>query len=376
MDERITRVLEEVPGETLAQVAGGILGLAEARLDGPLEFTEIKKPHAEDRTIAIVRVSGTAGGRAWSSVIKLVDLAIPGAERVVGLTWPEYEEFVYERGHFAGDGLNFRPARCYAVTRPQGQLKLFWLEDLTGARGTPFTLDQIAQMARHLGEWNGHHLGALPDLGFPLGRDAYVRRNKGWNYPKWVADLDKHADHPLVRATFGGSHEVVGRLVTTADPLLERLLSAPHAFAFGDCSAGNVFYRSTETVAIDWASLTDDPIGVDGGCLIGSTFSWGPQFMDPMRAERELFEGYVGGLRSGGWHGDVADVRRAALAQISGYLIITALTPVLLITGNEWVHNFIEGRFGLPKEEICAQLSEQVKLLPGFIEEIEGLLAD
>lgn len=376
MDERVARILGDVPVETLRQVAAGSLGAPAPHLDGPPHFSEIRTPHAEDRTIAIVRASGTAGGRGWSSVIKVIDLAIAVADRVAGQTRPEYEEFVYEYGHFTGEGLSFRPARCYAVSRPEGQLKLLWLEDLTNARGTPFTLEQLAQMARHLGEWNGYHCGALPSLGFPLGHDAYIRRITGWNYPKWLAELSRLRDHPLARATFGDQpDDSVRRLVAVLDRLLDRLRTAPHGLAFGDCSAGNVFYRPQETVAIDWASLTDDPVGVEGGCLIGSAFSWGPDFLDTIRAERGLFDAYLGGLRTGGWTGDAADARRAAFAQMGGYLTTLAITPAVLITGNDWVRNFITGRFGLPDDETCRRIAGAVALLPGFIDEIEDLLA-
>jgi hypothetical protein len=375
MDDRTTRVLAAVSDETLAKVAAGALGVPEAHLDGAPEFTEIRKPHAEDRTIAIVRVAGTAGGQAWSSVIKLVDLAIPAAERVVGLTLPENEELVYERRLFVEENLPFRPARCYAVTRPEGQLKLLWLEDLTGARGSPFALEQIAQMASHIGEWNGRHSGPLPALGIPIGRDAFVRRITGWNFGQRFAELDRYREHPFVRSTFRGSEPgILHSLLATTNRLIDRVLGARHALAFGDCSAGNLFHLPTQTVAIDWASLTDDPTGVDGGCFIGSNFSWGRDFMDVVRAERELFDAYLGGLRQGGWSGDPLDIRRAGLAQMAGYLLVTSITPSMLVAGSDWLQSFLEGRFGLPTEEICARLSDLVAMVPRFTDEIEALL--
>jgi hypothetical protein len=376
MDARIATIVRGTTLQTLQQVVAGVLGSdAPVGLDGPPQFAEIRRPHAEDRTIGIVRASGTAGGRTWSSVVKIVDLAIPGAERTAGLTWPENEEHVYERGLFADEGLSFRAARCYALTRPEGEVRLFWLEDLSGAQGTPFTLEQLARMTRHLGEWNGRHSEAPPTLGFPLGRDAYVRRFSGWNYPKQLARLESNADHPLVRAAFrSGAAATLRALVASTARLLERLSAAPHGLAFGNISAGNVFSLPHETVAIDWASLTDDPVGVDGGCLIGSSFSWGPAFMDVVRAQAELFESYMEGLRAGGWYGERDDARRASLAQIGSYLITTALTPSLLVDGDDWLRNFIEGRFGLPQADVCARLSDLVAILPGFVEEIEGLL--
>lgn len=376
MDSRVSAILDTMPREVLERVAAGALGQGAARLDGPVDYTEIKKPHAEERTIAIVRASGSVGARQWSSVIKLVDLGIEGAERLAGMTWPENEEHVYEQGYFADEGLRFRPARCYAVTRPQDQIKLFWLEDLTGAKAPPFAVDEIAQMARHLGEWNGAHAGTLPDLNFALGRDAYVRRLRGFDFVAMLADLERLGEHELIRATFRGrSSAALRRLLGAADRLLERVKLAPHSLAFGDCTAGNLFHLPAETVAVDWASLTNDPTGVDGGCFIGSTLTWGADFMRAVEAERELFESYCEGLRAGGWRGKPDDVRRAALAQMAAYLLISVLSPVVLANGGSWVRGFLEGRFGLPQEEICLRLAALVDVLPGYADEIETLLA-
>lgn len=375
MDERVQRLLTEVPDNVLRRVAAGALGLPAAALDGGPSFAEIRRPHAEERTIAIVRVTGRAAGHAWSSVIKVLDLSIPAPEHVAGLTRPEYEELVYERGYFQTDGLKFRPARCHAVTRPEGEIKLLWLEDLTEARSAPFTLDEVARMARDLGEWNGYHLTDAPDFGFPIGRDGYRARVSGWNHAARLQELAENADHAFVRAAYpGGSIDPARRLLAVLERLVERVAAMPHALAFGDCAVGNVFWRPTETVAIDWASLTVDPVGVDGGCLVGSCLSWGPDFMKAVRAERDLSESYVAGLRAGGWSGEASDLRRAALAQIGGYLMVTAILPGMIITQPKWI-GFVESRFGLPKEEVCERLADLIGALPGYADEMDTLLA-
>jgi len=375
MDQRIAQVLAQTPRTTLEIVASGALSLPNAKLEAPPSFSEIKRPHAEERTIGIVRVAGTVGGCPWSSVVKLVDLGIPGSDRVGGMTWPEYEEFVYEQHLFADEGMSFRPARCYAVTRPEGDLKLFWLDDLSGNRGAPFSIEEISRMAGHLGEWNGRHTSAMPQLSFPLGRDAYVHRVRGWNYPKHLAQLSQNRDHPTVRAVYpDGSHAILTRLIDVVDRLMKRILGAPHGFAFGDCSVGNVFSLPHETVAIDWASLTDDPIGVDGGCLVGSSLSWGPEFIATVRAESDLWQCYVDGLRREGWRGDDADLRRAGLAQIGSYLMAMSTTPNLFVSGDERMRTFLQGRFGLPEPEIVKRLGEAVLLMPAYADEIEALL--
>ena len=99
-------------------------------------------------------VNSDAPARAWSSVTKIIDLAVEGQNRHMGsATSPKNEELVYERGHFIGTGLRFRPAHCFHISHP-GEYTVLWLADLTGAKGAPFEVDELAQMARHLGEWN------------------------------------------------------------------------------------------------------------------------------------------------------------------------------------------------------------------------------
>ena len=79
----------------------------------------------------------------------------------------------------AGDGQKFRPARCHLVLRPEGGIRVFWLEDLTKAEHGPFGVERLSEMARHLGEWSGAHRD-IPDLKFALPRDLYLTR---WAQP-------------------------------------------------------------------------------------------------------------------------------------------------------------------------------------------------
>jgi len=373
MDERLASILASIPVHELARVAEGALGTAGVAIDGSPKFTEITNPHAEDRTIGIVKIAGTASGQRWSAVAKLVDLAVPAPPRLKG-TAPEHEETVYEQGYFSGDGRPFRPARCYLVSRPSPHLKVIWLEDLTGARGPPFSLDQIAQIARHLGEWNGHQAALPQAVSFPIGRDCYALRFLSWDHAAFGARLRNLEEHPTVHALY--RHHPTGMAATflsLMETLLARAATHPHSLAFGDCSAGNLFYLPDETVAIDWASLTDDPLGVDGGCSVGSCTTWGPDYALVVRHERELFEMYLAGLRSSGWQFDPRDVRRAAFGQLGHYLLNLMTMPVMVVDG---MHRaFLEKRFGLQLEEIPERGAVAIDMMPSYIEELQDLLA-
>ena len=125
--------------------------------------------------------------------------------------------------------------------------------------------------------------------------------------------------------------------------------------------------------AIDWASLTDDPLGVDGGCSVGSCTTWGPDYALVVRHERELFEMYLAGLRSSGWQFDPRDVRRAAFGQLGHYLLNLMTMPVMVVDG---MHRaFLEKRFGLQLEEIPERGAVAIDMMPSYIEELQDLLA-
>lgn len=373
MDERLTAILRAIPQAELERVAGGVLGTGSAALDGPPDLTEITTPHAEDRTIGIVKVSGTAGGQTWSSVAKLLDLSIAEPARLIGVTAPANEEIVYEEGYFSHDGLPFRPARCYGVSRPNDVLKVIWLEDLTSATPPPFSLDQVAQIARQIGEWNGRQAAQPQAVRFALRQDAYAPRFLRFTHVPFLAKLRTLENDPSVLAMYGDqSIDIAFTFFELMKLLLDRNLALPHSLCFGDCSAGNLFVLGGETVAVDWASLTNDPLGCDGGCSVGSCFTWGPDYAEILVRERELFGHYVEGLRSSGWRFDPRDVRRAAFGQLGHYICNTLEIPVI-IGEKDWA-TYIAKRYGLPLAEIPERGRRAVEMIPSYIEELRELL--
>lgn len=380
MDERLQAILRGIRNDDLALVAGGALGTGRSPVDAPPALSEILAVHNEDRTIGIVKVSGTSDCRAWSAVAKLLDMSIPAPEHLIGVTAPENEEIVYEQRYFVDDGVPLRPAKCYLVSRPSETLKVLWLEDLTAARGAPFTLDEIERMARHFGQWNGLHAMRPVELAFPLGFDSYARRYAGWRSDAHLVDLRAIEDHPATRAMYeNGSIGMAFEFNELMKRLIAQAKSLPHSLCFGDCSAGNMFFLAGETVAIDWASLTNDPLGVDGGCVIGSGISWGRDFALVAKNERALFESYLGGLVASGWHGNRDDLRRAYFGQLGFYLSVIVTMPVQVASpGRRDRENlnreFLERRFQLPLEEIPLHARGVVDVLPSYIAELKALL--
>lgn len=378
MDERLSALLAAVDTATLDRVAAGASGIADAVLEAPPQFQELRTARADARTIGIVRVNGGtrlrdgSAGPTWSAVAKFLDLGVmAGGEQQ--WTRPESEEIVYEERYFAGDGLRFRPARCYAVSRIAGGAKAFWLEDLTNAAQAPFGVEPLAIMARHLGEWSGFHR-QVPKLGFPLSRDLYTVR---WSLPAYAARYERLQKLTPEAAGRFFRDVPVSALAELRSLLIaqnERCRSLPHGLAFGDCQVGNLFHRPSETVAVDWATLTVDPIGADAGSMIGSMLGRAG-LLEVARNERALFDCYMQGLAAAGWTGNRDDVRRAFFCHYGHYLATTVgLMPVVFVN-EEWPRAEVEFRMQAPWDELPKLISPIISLYPAYIEELRELAA-
>jgi hypothetical protein len=374
MIERVKSILGAISKPDLGKIAAGALGAERVWVHSAPELTPLPTP-ADARTIGVVKVTGTAerpdgGAEHWSAVAKVVDFAIATIGEVQW-TRPEIEEIVYEEGYFAGEGLPFRPARCYLVSRPADRLTVIWLEDLTDAGQPPFSVDELAEMARHLGEWSGAHR-TIPDLKFPLPDDVFATR---WAMPVFLdryqrlAALDPSAIHRFYRGVSVKTAETLRSLLLVHN---ERSKTLPHGLAFGDCHVGNLFHRTGETIAIDWATLANDPIGADAGSMIGSMLGWSGA-IDVVRNERGLFDCYTEGLLRSGWRGSRDDVRRGYFCQFGHYLVTTVgLMPVVL-ANNEWPQEVLERRYQTSIDHIPDLLSQVIATYPLYMEELEAL---
>ena len=277
MDQRLTGIFASVSANELGAVAAAVLGIDAAQPNG-VAFSEITTPHADPRSIGIVRVTGTARvdgvERPWSTVTKLIDMAVPN---VLGTPVdPRNEVLVYERRYFEGGSGGLRPARCFHISRPSETLTILWLEDLTGAKGPPFSLDELSEMARDLGQWNAHTAAHPPELDFPIGRDFHVRSSEGFDFAGRVRAMLAMRDTQMMREMFARSEpEIAAEFVSAYLELVERSKTLPHALSLADCPVSNFFYLPGETIAIDWAGLGSEPVGADGGRFIGSATTWG-----------------------------------------------------------------------------------------------------
>ena len=166
--------------------------------------------------------------------------------------------------------------------------------------------------------------------------------------------------------------EAFDELLLLAERLNSKTAGQPTSLCFGDCNVGNLFAGTGETVAVDWASLTLDPVGVDAGCMIGSAISWGPQCAAVAREERGLFDTYFGALSAAGLRAAAADVRRSYFGHYAYYVCFCAAMPALLID-QVFPVPLLEQRFGAPADEIPDLVAGVIAKIPSYVEEMRRL---
>lgn len=372
-DVRIAALLRRTSVRELAAIAASAAGVEGARLVGDTMAHVLPTANNDRRTLGIVHISGIVEGRGnapWSAVAKVIDLGVPPASTN---TWvrPANEVAVYRDGCFAGIDLGFRPARCHGITSPEPAVTILWLEDLTGAGQAPFDLGQLARMARDLGTWNGANALAPPSLPFTPPSDSIISRWDEWDYDGELG-LMRQSQHerPTVDMYRGRPVEPAFALRNALLRLNPRAAREPHVLCFGDCNIGNLLLTPAHTVAVDWAGLTNDPLGVDAGSLIGSAITSGRHFVEVLRHERELFDCYFDGLMASGWRGDRQSVLRGYLLHFGLYLLATAIGPITL---RRFDRTRVERRMQAGWDELGALSAGVVDLIPRYVEELPAL---
>jgi hypothetical protein len=373
MSDRL-RPLIAVGRTELDAIAASAAGVPSARIIGAPDAAEILAANNDKRTLGIVRLVGEAEAEGrrlgWSTVAKIIDLGV--VPDTVNL-WvrPANEVAIYAGRLLPATGPGFRRARCHGVSHPRPGVSVLWLEDLTEARGAPFELDQLACMLRHLGEWNGANALNPPRLPFEPARDSVIQRWREWDYDGEFAAARATLHEPPLSEMYRG--RAIDGAFALRDLLLkvnERALCHRHTLCFGDCNVGNLFHTPADTVAVDWAGLTSDPLGVDAGSVVGSSITWGRDFAEVARHERDLFEHYYEGLLSSGWRGERDDIRRGYLLHYGLYLLGTTILPLTL---KRFDRVRTERRFDVPVEELPALAAGIVDLIPAYLDELPQL---
>jgi len=255
--------------------------------------------------------SGVAGGhvRSWSLILKTIH---PESQfdDPQGYRYWKRETQAYQSGMLQELPGQVTAPRCYAIQEKPDVSVWIWLEDIQDGLEHPWSIERYAQVARHLGRFNGAYL-----VDRPLPAEDWIAHDWLRKYLQhatpMVEFIRQNPAHPTVRLMLPGITLPLTLAIWEEHPsMLEILDGFPQTFCHQDAFGRNLFYRGEQVIAIDWGYAGIAPLGAELAPLIGAAFGLG-RF--PSSQAKELdqacFDGYLEGLRQAGWEPDFRQVR-------------------------------------------------------------------
>ncbi len=269
-------------------------------------------------TGGICRVRGTDG----SAILKVARLpavtdpakAFPSSGAPDHWNYWRREALAYETGlaatAYAGAGIA-APDLLEANTRADGGVEL-WLADVAGAAGWDWPALRLARFAYELGVAQARWAGRGPDLPWLSRRWLAQYLAEGPARLTRVDDADW--DHPSVAVWPAEVRRRLRELWADPDRLTAIAEGAERTLCHLDVWPANLVDHDGTSVLLDWSFTGDGAVGEDVANLIIDSCTDG--LMDVAllpEIAAGATEGYLRGLRDGGWTGS-PDVVRATIA--------------------------------------------------------------
>jgi hypothetical protein len=276
----------------------------------------LRHGQANAATGGIWRVRGPAG----TAILKVARhpagadpaKAFPTSDEPAHLNYWRRETFAYETGlagtAYADAGIT-APALLETSIRPGGDVEL-WLADVSGTGGFDWPVPRLARFARELGAAQARWAGRVPPIRWLSLRwlAQYLARASSWLGPVEPAVWD----HPSLAPWPEPVRSRLRELWAGRDRVLAVAEAAPHTLCHLDVWPANLADDAGTSVLLDWAFAGEGTVGEDIANLVVDCFADG--LMDvallPEVAET-VIDGYLGGLREGGWTGSDDAVRAA-----------------------------------------------------------------
>jgi hypothetical protein len=292
----------------------------------------LRHNESNEATGGIWRVRGDLGG----AVLKVFT---PPAGAPAGF-WPTSDEpahwnhwrrewLAYTSGLAAtayGEAGITAPAVIEAGARDDGLLEL-WLEDVEGADGFSWPVPRLARFAYELGAGQARWAGRVP--GTPWLSRGWLEQYLAQGPARSVDVDDSFWDHPRVAVWPERVRYELRRLWHERESLTAAARAAERTLCHLDVWPANLVDRQGRSVLLDWSFTGEGALGEDVANLIVDSFADG--LMDvallPELAEA-VTDGYLRGLRDGGWSG-AGDRVRAAVA-VCGAAKYSWLGPAFL----------------------------------------------
>jgi hypothetical protein len=208
----------------------------------------------------------------------------------------------------AGGGITAAPL-LETRARADGGVEL-WLADVGGTAGFDWTVPRLARFARELGVAQARWAGRVP--GTPWLSRRWLAQYLAEGPGRMVAIEAADWDHPNLAAWPVRLRRRLKRLWDDRDRLVAAAEATERTLCHLDVWPANLVDDVGTSVLLDWAFTGDGAIGEDVANLIVDSFTDG--LMDvaklPELAESAT-DGYIAGLRDGGWSGSPDTVRTA-----------------------------------------------------------------
>lgn len=269
------------------------------------------------------------------------------------------EALAYETGlaatAYADAGIT-APALISADAREGGGVEL-WLADVGGPAGFRWPVPRLARFAHELGAAQARWIGRVPDTAW-LSRN-WLSQYLAYGPSRTVSVSAADWDHPSVASWPAEVRYRLLRLWAEWDHALAAAQAAERTLCHLDVWPANLLDDDGRSVLLDWAFCGDGAVGEDVANLIIDSCTDG--LMDaallPEIAESAT-DGYISGLRDGGWTGDEDAVRRAIA--ICGAAKYCWLAPAML-------QRAISGRVGKSSYNQDASTADKVVRLKGLV---------
>jgi hypothetical protein len=327
---------------------------------------------------SVYRVSGTAvvgaASRPWSLIVKVLRETEATAARSGPYYWRrERDVAVSTITDDLPDGLS--AARFVATTDRSPSEVWLWFEDL-GPEPDPRTTEAWAAIAGAFARWQAPYL-----LGKPPPSHPWLPRNwlEQWCLDSGPVDLDGCADDPLLRRMYPDSAAASAQNFWRGRArYFAAYRQLPCVVTHMDAFWRNLFVVEGRAVAIDWALAGIEPVGAELNSLIFTNIV--SQEVEPGEYDtfdRDVFAGYIAGLREAGWRGDTRHVRLACVLAccLRGVTRVSAFATAVAADPDEstWreIADFIRAR---DLDEVIEQVARANLFLADRVAEANMLL--
>ena len=294
-----------------------VAGLPRVLGDAAVAAEPLRHGLGNAATGGIWRVRGTAG----SAILKVARLPPADRDWAFGTSdepdhWNYWrrEALAYLTGlaatGYASSGIT-APAMLEANARADGGVEL-WLADVAGPAGWDWPVPRLARFAYELGAAQASWAGRVPDL--PWLSRRWLAQYLAEGPPRLAQVADQDWDHPSVAVWPAEVRRRLRRLHSDHARQAAIAASAERTLCHLDVWPANLIDDDGASVLLDWSFTGDGAVGEDISNLIIDSCTDG--LMDvallPEIAETAT-DGYLRGLRDGGWTGS-ADAVRTTIA--------------------------------------------------------------